>query len=110
MISLLFALCLSSSVLAKPLVSRRWDAFEVKHAWQDVPAGWKLHDAAPSDHVLNLRIALKQDKFNELVTTLYEVSDPYHERQVHTAVFLVTLSRELSNSSIAFPRCDVEPQ
>lgn len=80
MISLLLVFCLCSSALAKPLISKRWDTFEVKHAWQDVPTGWKLHDAAPLDHVLNMRIALKQDKLEELVTTLYEVSDPYHDK------------------------------
>ena len=80
MLSLLFAFSLSSFVLAKPLISRRWDEFEVKHAWQDVPTGWKLHTSAPLDHVIDMRISLKQDKFDDLVATLYEVSDPYHAK------------------------------
>ncbi|EJD07658.1 subtilisin-like protein [Fomitiporia mediterranea MF3/22] len=66
--------------LATP-VERRWDDFEVKHAWIDVPRGWVVHseDAAP-DHVLDMRIGLKQDKFDKLVEELYQVSDPRHER------------------------------
>jgi len=36
--------------------------------------------AAPKDHIINLRIALKQSRFDELERHLYEVSDPFHER------------------------------
>ncbi|KAI0695326.1 subtilisin-like protein [Cerioporus squamosus] len=65
---------------SKPLVNKRWDDFEVKHAWAEVPRGWELHGPAPSDYTFDMRIGLKQDKFDELVTALYEVSDPSHER------------------------------
>ncbi|RPD64171.1 subtilisin-like protein [Lentinus tigrinus ALCF2SS1-7] len=65
---------------SKPLASKRWDDFEVKHAWVEVPRGWELHGPAPSDYTFDMRIGLKQDKFDELVTALYEVSDPAHER------------------------------
>ncbi|KAJ3555486.1 hypothetical protein NM688_g2552 [Phlebia brevispora] len=80
MLSVLLVGCLVASALGKPLVSKRWKDFEVKHAWHDVPAGWQFHDIAPEDHILNLRIALKQDRFDDLVTALYEVSDPAHEK------------------------------
>lgn len=68
-------------VLATPL-ARRWDDFEVKHAWVDIPAGWERHADAPRDHVLNLKISLKQDKFDDLIDHLYQVSDPSHPRYV----------------------------
>ena len=80
MISFLLAVSLGSYVFGKPLVSRRWDDFETKHAWQNVPDGWKFHSSAPLDHTMDMRIALKQDKFEDLVAVLYEVSDPYHEK------------------------------
>ena len=64
---------------SKPLV-RRWDDFEVKHAWAEVPRGWELHAPAPSDYTFDMRIGLKQDRFDELVAALYEVSDPAHQR------------------------------
>jgi len=35
---------------------------------------------APKDHVLNLKISLKQSKFDELERHLYEISDPHHSR------------------------------
>ena len=86
--SLLTALCLAVFVSATPLVSKRWDDdFQVKHAWNDVPSGWNLHQLAPLDHVIDMRISLTQDKFEELVTALYEVSDPSHERSVCCASF-----------------------
>ncbi|RDX48143.1 subtilisin-like protein [Lentinus brumalis] len=71
---------LAHFALSNPLVSKRWDDFEVKHAWAEVPRGWELHGPAPSDYTFDMRIGLKQDKFDELVTALYEVSDPAHER------------------------------
>lgn len=80
MLSLLLVLSLGASAFAKPLISKRWNEFEVKHAWQEVPIGWRFHDAAPLDHVLDMRIALKQDKFEDLLAALYEVSDPLHEK------------------------------
>ncbi|KAI0331649.1 subtilisin-like protein [Cubamyces sp. BRFM 1775] len=66
--------------IANPLVSKRWDDFEVKHAWTEVPRGWELHGPAPADYAFDLRIGLKQDKFDDLVAALYEVSDPAHEK------------------------------
>ncbi|KAI0705250.1 peptidase S8/S53 domain-containing protein [Cytidiella melzeri] len=74
----LLAAALLPFAVAKPFASKRWADYEVKHAWNDVPQGWKCHGPAPSDHLLDMRIALKQDKFEDLVTALYEVSDPEH--------------------------------
>ncbi|KAF7335276.1 Tripeptidyl-peptidase sed2 [Mycena sanguinolenta] len=44
------------------------------------PRGWTIFGPAPSDHFINLRIALPQSNFNLLEQHLYEISDPYHER------------------------------
>lgn len=66
--------------LATPL-EKRWDVFQTKHAWPDVPKGWVVHDSdAPKDHVLKMRIGLKQNRFDDLVEELYQVSDPGHGR------------------------------
>ncbi|TDL24009.1 subtilisin-like protein [Rickenella mellea] len=78
--SLLVAFLAPLTVISKPLF-KRWDDLEVKHAWVERPRGWTLHSAAPANHKFNLRIALKQDKFDDLLTHLYEVSDPLHERR-----------------------------
>lgn len=48
----------------------------------EVPKGWEYHRVAPQDYKFNMRIALKQDRFDDLVTSLYEVSDPYHPKYV----------------------------
>ncbi|KAJ3491365.1 hypothetical protein NLI96_g751 [Meripilus lineatus] len=69
-----------SSATAKPLLTKRWDDFEVKHAWDEVPKGWQLHGSVPSDRTIDMRIGLKQDRFDELVSALYEVSDPLHAK------------------------------
>ncbi|KAF8625030.1 hypothetical protein AX17_006944 [Amanita inopinata Kibby_2008] len=64
---------------ASPL-QRRWNDLAEKHAWLEVPKGWAYESAAPSDHMFDLRIGLKQDKFDQLIANLMETSDPYHER------------------------------
>lgn len=78
--STFYLLALIPLAAAKPLISKRWDDFEVKHAWEHVPTGWSYHGPAPSDHVLHMRISLKQDRLEDLITALYEVSDPAHEK------------------------------
>ena len=76
----LLALSFGSLAVGKPLISKRWDDFEVKHAWAEIPAGWNFYAPAPADHIIDMRIALTQDKFDELVKQLFEVSDPYHAK------------------------------
>lgn len=66
--------------LSKPV--KRWDDLQVKHAWVNVPRGWELVGPAPADHKLNMRIGLKQDRLDELISSLFEVSDPTHVRCV----------------------------
>ncbi|KAH9940766.1 subtilisin-like protein [Epithele typhae] len=64
---------------SKPF-AKRWDDFEVKHAWAETPRGWAYHAPAPADYSFDMRIGLKQDRFDELVANLYQVSDPAHSR------------------------------
>ncbi|PAV23333.1 subtilisin [Pyrrhoderma noxium] len=59
-------------------VSVESSGLEVKHAWKQIPGGWKLHSTPASDHLISLRIGLKQDKLDKLIETLYRVSDPLH--------------------------------
>ncbi|KAF9013555.1 subtilisin-like protein [Hymenopellis radicata] len=68
--------------LATPPISKRWEKPELveKHAWAEIPRGW-VYQAAPSpDHVLDMRIGLKKHREGELISALYEVSSPQHER------------------------------
>jgi tripeptidyl-peptidase I len=65
--------------IAKP-TEKRWDDLVEKHAWANIPKGWEFVSYPPSDHVLDMRIALKQHKIDELINTLYEVSDPNHAK------------------------------
>ncbi|KAH7923660.1 subtilisin-like protein [Leucogyrophana mollusca] len=44
------------------------------------PRGWVKHAPAPPSHVLELKIALPQPKFDALEQYLWEASDPGHER------------------------------
>jgi tripeptidyl-peptidase-1 len=44
------------------------------------PRDWIHMGRAPSEHVIQLRIALPQPHFPELEQHLIEISDPFHER------------------------------
>ena len=71
---------LVGATLCNP-VQKRWDDFKVKHAWADgVPEGWETIGPAPSDYRLSVRIGLKQDKIDDLISHLYAVSDPNNDR------------------------------
>jgi hypothetical protein len=80
-------LSLLHTCIAKSLNTKRWEDFKPKHAWADVPKNWELVGPAPSDHELLLRIGLKQDRLDELISSLYEVSDPDHHRSVSFFTF-----------------------
>ncbi|KAJ7173519.1 peptidase S8/S53 domain-containing protein [Mycena filopes] len=75
-----FVLLLAGLSGAKPLSGKRWNDLAVKHAWVETPRGWEFQSAPPADHLLDMRIGLKQAKLEELISSLYEVSDPAHER------------------------------
>ncbi|KAF7292528.1 Subtilisin-like protein [Mycena kentingensis (nom. inval.)] len=74
--------------VSKPLAVKRWEgaSVDVKHEWVEVPSGWSYHSDPPADHDMEIRIGLKQDKFDELVKALYEVSKPVHEKCVQREV------------------------
>ncbi|GAB7351680.1 hypothetical protein MBLNU459_g2275t1 [Dothideomycetes sp. NU459] len=74
---LLAAGLLVRPVLSKPVFSRSPYGVKDSHF---VPAKWSDLGAAPADHTIELRIALKQHQFQELERHLYEVSDPSHKR------------------------------
>jgi tripeptidyl-peptidase-1 len=75
-----FVVVLAGLSGAKPLSSKRWNDVSVKHRWAEVPRGWEFHSTPPEDHFLEMRIGLKQNRIDELVSALYEVSDPAHEK------------------------------
>ena len=78
--------------LSTPL-HKRWDDFKVKHAWVDgVPKGWEVVGPAPSDERLAVRIGLKQDGIDDLISNLYAVSDPSHHRYAAYWTLLVCLA------------------
>jgi tripeptidyl-peptidase-1 len=74
--------------ISKPL-SKRWNDFSLKHSWNEVPRGWQHHGPAPPEYTMDLRIGLRQDKLDELISSLYEVSDPAHARYT---IYVATLS------------------
>ncbi|THH21106.1 hypothetical protein EW146_g402 [Bondarzewia mesenterica] len=55
----------------------------VKHHWSEIPHGWEYHSRPSANHKIPLRIGLKQDRVDELISSLYEVSDPFHEKYGH---------------------------
>ncbi|KAG9076070.1 hypothetical protein FS749_012190, partial [Ceratobasidium sp. UAMH 11750] len=68
------ALALLSS--ASPLATE----FTTRHELHEVPTGWTAVARAPAEHLINMRIGLKQARMTELLSTLAEVSDPTHAR------------------------------
>ncbi|KAG5654208.1 hypothetical protein H0H81_006241 [Sphagnurus paluster] len=64
-------------VTATPL-TRRWNDVAEKHSWAEVPRGWEYHSTAPPDHMFEMRVALKQNKIEDLIANLMETSDPNH--------------------------------
>ena len=60
----------------------RWDNLALKHAWPEVPHGWERTAPAPSDYLLELRIGLRQDRIDDLIDNLMEISDPTSSRYI----------------------------
>ena len=59
---------------------KRWEEMEVKDERPGIRDGWVDEGAAPQDAILNMHIALKQHRFEELLDHLHEISDPMHVR------------------------------
>lgn len=70
---LLLATLAAQSALASPIKAR--SSYAVKDSYH-VPAKWTERGPAPQDHVVELRIALKQGDFQELERHLYEGDMP----------------------------------
>jgi len=67
--------------VSEPLgLDKRWEELKVKHEWTDVPKGWIEVGRPPADHSLKINFGLRQERFDELLGHLYEVSDPEHDR------------------------------
>lgn len=66
---LLALLSITSAVDASPLRSRTPYSIKDTH---NVPKQWTKISSAPKDHMLQLQIALKQSRFDELERHLYE--------------------------------------
>ena len=70
---------------------------QVHEALTIVPTGYTLASAAPSETILQLRIALVQNNIDGLIDALYDVSDP------DSANYGLYLSKdEVSSSSLLF--------
>ncbi|EIM81511.1 subtilisin-like protein [Stereum hirsutum FP-91666 SS1] len=75
--------CLASAgpTLATLSLHPRWAGDLVRRdteALSYIPRGWERITKAPQDHVLTLRVGLKQGRFDELVHRLDQISDPSH--------------------------------
>jgi hypothetical protein len=77
----IFFLGAFQSAISKPLeLDKRWDDLKVKHEWIDVPKGWVEVGRPPADYLLKMNVGLKQERFDELLDHLYQISDPEHHR------------------------------
>ena len=76
---------------ASTTLLRRWDNLAVKHSWSSIPHGWEHKAAAPSNHVLELRVGLKQNRIDELIDNLMEISDPKSSRYPYPSLYLFSL-------------------
>lgn len=73
------SLSLLLASLAGSAYSVSYSDYEVKD-FHFVPRSFSRIRPAPKDHVMNLKLSLKQSRFDELEKHLYEVSDPFHAR------------------------------
>ncbi|KAK0444858.1 peptidase S8/S53 domain-containing protein [Armillaria borealis] len=80
--STIVILGLTQLCLSTPLSSKRWDTDDLleKHSWVEVPRGWEWVSKPDPESIIELRIGLKQDRVDELISFLYEVSTPNHQR------------------------------
>jgi tripeptidyl-peptidase-1 len=69
---------------------KRWDNLALKHAWPEIPHGWEYTAPAPSNYVLELRVGLKQNKIDDLIDNLMEISDPTNPRYIACLLFAFT--------------------
>ena len=77
-----FILILGLAQLGTSKGLQRWDNIALKHAWPEIPHGWEHIAPAPSTHFLELRIGLKQNRIDDLIDNLMEISDPTNPRYI----------------------------
>ncbi|KAF9014524.1 subtilisin-like protein [Hymenopellis radicata] len=78
--SQLLALCAVAQLsLASPL-AKRYTPLRRRHSWNAPPRGWEFHSVPAAGEVIELRIGLRQGRVDELISSLYEVSEPGHHR------------------------------
>ncbi|QRW10121.1 tripeptidyl-peptidase I [Ceratobasidium sp. AG-Ba] len=54
--------------------------FTTRHELREVPTGWTPIARAPAEHLIDMKIGLKQARMTELLATLHEISDPANAR------------------------------
>lgn len=69
-------------VIANPSATKRWSDLVEKHSWAEIPRGWEHVRSPDPEHILEMRIGLKQNRIDELIDSLYQISDPKHDRYV----------------------------
>ncbi|KAF6753083.1 subtilisin-like protein [Ephemerocybe angulata] len=52
----------------------------LKHSWDNIPRGWSFEATPDPDHTFDLHIGLTQNRVQDLIHHLMEVSDPTHPR------------------------------
>lgn len=72
--SFLVALLVATLATASPLSTQML----TKQALDNLPLGWELKAAAPSDMTIDMHIGLKEENMAKLEKIAYEVSDPDH--------------------------------
>ncbi len=77
----LFAIAQLSLASPRPL-AERYTTLRKRHSWDAPPRGWEFHSAPDAGEVIELRIGLRQGRVDELILSLYEVSEPGHQRCV----------------------------
>ena len=76
-----------AQLAASKTLLKGWDNFTVKHAWSEKPHGWEHIAPAPSNYTLELRIGLKQNRIDDLIDNLMEISDPANIRYIACLFF-----------------------
>jgi tripeptidyl-peptidase-1 len=81
-LSLLFILAAALLAAAATALPSHWGQMLVKHKWDDLPDNWVSVGHPPDNATIRLYIALKPNRENALIDTLYEVSQPEHPKHV----------------------------
>ncbi|KAF9009289.1 hypothetical protein BDZ89DRAFT_1168001 [Hymenopellis radicata] len=78
--SQLLALCAAARFSFGSPLAERYTTLRKRHSWDAPPRGWEFHSVPDAGEVIELRIGLRQGRVDELISSLYEVSEPGHHR------------------------------